>query len=383
MPTYAHPHDGGARGPGRSFTPRHPPSTSPPRSLLGRIRWRKFFKRVFVTVAIVCVSYLVVANVLLRTRLLRNVVSGSSVSFAVLGNSTDLRLDYASAYSIVPGRVHVDGLTLRGRERRVEWFLTLDHADVAISLRDLLHHTFHATRLRSSGLAIRARVRLDRVDATPDIVAALPPIAGFADPPLLDEGSDPPPLTGATYNLWAVDLEDVDVEHVREVWIHTLRAEGDTRVRGRWIFHPQRGLDVGPATVDANGVDFSYGSIPLATGVRGSFGATVVPFDSAGGESPRCPRPRHLRRAPGRSRGHRRGAAPARAPERGDLQSMGGAVRRPRGPGPRQALGRDACFVRDDGLCNRGGRTGLRGADSHRAGRRGGPSDRRHPCLRS
>jgi hypothetical protein len=249
------------------------------RSLLRRIRWRRLVKRVLLTVAIACVSYLVIANVLLRTRLLRNVVSGSSVNFAVMGNATDLRLDYASAYSIVPGRVHVEGLTLRGREQTVEWFLTLDHADVVISLGDLLHNTFHATRLRSSGLAIRARLRLDRVDATPDVVAALPAIAGFADPPLMDEGPEQAPLTDATYHLWAVDLEDVDVEHVREVWIHTLRAEGDTHVRGRWLFHPQRGLDVGPATVEANGVDFSYGSLPLATGVLGSFAATVEPFD--------------------------------------------------------------------------------------------------------
>ena len=97
------------------------------RSLLRRIRWRRLVKRVLLTVAIACVSYLVIANVLLRTRLLRNVVSGSSVNFAVMGNATDLRLDYASAYSIVPGRVHVEGLTLRGREQTVEWFLTLDH----------------------------------------------------------------------------------------------------------------------------------------------------------------------------------------------------------------------------------------------------------------
>jgi hypothetical protein len=235
--------------------------------------------RVLLTLAIPCALYLIVANVLLRTGLLRNAVSGSSVSFAVIGDSTALRLDYTSAYSIVPGRVHVEGLTIRGRERTVEWFLTLDHADVRISLADLLHRTFHATRLRSSGLVLRARMRLDRADATPEVVATLPPIEGFPDAPVLDEGPEPPPLTDATYNLWTIDLEDVDVDHVRQIWIQALRAEGDTHVTGRWLFHPQRELDVGPATVDANGVDFSYGSAPLATGVRGSFGATVHPFD--------------------------------------------------------------------------------------------------------
>jgi hypothetical protein len=157
--------------------------------------------------------------------------------------------------------------------------LTIDHADVVVSLGDLLRRTFHATRVRSSGFAIRARLRLDRMDTTPALAAALPPIEGFADPPLLDVGPEPPPLTDANYNLWTIHLEDVDVEHVREVWIENVRAVGDTHVAGRWLFRPMRSIDVGPATVEANGVDFSYGDVPLATDVRGSLRATVHPFD--------------------------------------------------------------------------------------------------------
>ena len=261
---------------------RHRPLASPVRSLRKRgrrVRWGRLARRLCYAVALLVVTYLVVANVLLRTRLLRNAVSGSAMNFAVTGNSSELRLDYESAYSIVPGRVHLEGLTIRGRERTVEWALTLDHAVVDVSLVDLLSRKFHATRLRGSGFTIRARLRLDRAAATPEVVAALPSITGFADPPLLDGEPAPPPLTDATYKLWMVDLEDVDVEHVREVWVHTVRSEGDTHVYGRWLFRPQRWLEVGPAAVDANGVDISYGSHPLATGVHGSIGATVHPFD--------------------------------------------------------------------------------------------------------
>ena len=253
---------------------------TPTRSARRRFRWGRLVRWLVLAVAVPLALYLIIANVLLRTRLLRNLISDSPTDFAILGSSSELRLDYASAYSILPGRVHLEGLTIRGRERTVEWFLTLDHADVRISLLDLLRRRFHATRLRSSGFTIRARMRLDRTAAAkPDVVAALPPIEGFADPPLLDEGPEPPPLTDASYNLWTIDLEDVDVEHVREVWIHTLRSEGDSHVHGRWLFRPQRWLDVGPATVDANGVDVSYGSHHLATGLRGSSVATVYPFD--------------------------------------------------------------------------------------------------------
>ncbi len=330
---------------------RRPPAAGPVRSLLRRIHWLRLVKRVLLIFAIGCVSYLLIANVLLRTRLLRNARQrfGRELRHDAR-NSTALRLDYASAYSVVPGRVHLEGLTLRGREQTVEWFLTLDHADVVVSPRSTCFiTTFHATRLRSSGFAIRARLRLDRVDATPEVVAALPAIAGFADPPLRDETPAQAPLTDATYHLWTVDLEDVDVEHVREVWIHTLRAEGDTRVRGRWLFHPQRWLDVGPATVDTNGVDFSYGSHPARHGsarlVRGH-GAAVRP---ARGPRARRSRSRLLRRAAGRPRDRRQRASSARAAERRPLQPMGGALRGPRAPGPRNALRRDARVVRNDG----------------------------------
>ena len=58
------------------------------------------------------------ANVLLRTRLLRNVVSGSSLSFAISGTLHGSGLDYAErVLDLLPGRVHVEGLTIRGRDQ--------------------------------------------------------------------------------------------------------------------------------------------------------------------------------------------------------------------------------------------------------------------------
>ena len=248
-------------------------------SRLRRRRWKVTFAVALGLLVIPFVAYLAVANVILRTRLLRNAISGMPLAFGVGGDSTALRFDYDSAYSILPGRVHLEGMTIRGRDRTVEWRLTLDQADVVVALIDLVHRRFHATHLRSSGFTIRARLRIDRKDARPEVMAALPPIGGLLDPPFLDDGPEPPPLTDANYNLWMIDLEDVEVNHVRELWIHTVRSEGDTHVRGRWIFRPGRWLDVGPATVDANGVDVSYGSHPLATGLRGSLAATVHPFD--------------------------------------------------------------------------------------------------------
>jgi hypothetical protein len=212
--------------------------------------------------------YLVGINLFLRSRLFRDAISADPIAF---------RVEYRSAYSIIPGRIHVEGVTIRGRDSHIEWILSIDTCDFRVAFLDLLHKRFRASHVRASGFAMRVRFRIPPADATPELVAALPPIPGFADPPLA--GPPPPPLTDANYNLWMVQLDDVDVQHVREIWIHTVRGQGDTRIRGRWLFRPVRWLEIGPASVDVATLDISTGSRLLATGLHGSIDATVYPFD--------------------------------------------------------------------------------------------------------
>jgi hypothetical protein len=235
-----------------------------------RHRWRRRATAVITIVAGLFLAYLAAVNLFLGTRLLRNIVSVEPDSFL---------LDYASAYSIAPGRVHVGGLTIRGGGRHVQWILTIDTADVVVAMTDLLHKRFHASRVRVNGFTIRVRFRMDPAMATPELLANLPPVPGFVDPPYTDVGPDPLPVPDALYHPWSVQIEDVDVEHVREIWIQAARAESDSRVHGRWIFRPGRWIDVGPATVDVNALVFSYEGRRLAAGVRGLIGGTLHPFD--------------------------------------------------------------------------------------------------------
>ena len=242
----------------------------PMRGVLRRVRWRKVGTRILWISALTLGLYLAIGNGILRTRILRDVLSGQPETRLV---------DYQTAYSIIPGRVHVEGLRIRGREHTVEWLVTIDRADVQISLFDLLRRRFHATSVRASGVSFRARLRIDPAGSTPEVLAALPPIPGFPDPPTADLGPERLPLTDAEYDRWSVDLEDVSVDHVREVWVHTLRGQGDSHVHGRWLFRPQRWLEMGPATIDASAVELSYGGLPLAAGVEGTLVATIHPFD--------------------------------------------------------------------------------------------------------
>lgn|GEM_PF-1967506 len=222
-------------------------------------------------------AYLVGMNAFLGTRWFRSAINFSP---------DQIRVEYARAYSILPGSIHVEGLSIRGSDGAVQWILRIDVCDFRVHFLDLLHRQFHATHVRGSGLSMRIRLRIEPTEATPEVVAALPPVAGFSDPPYLETGPPAPPLTDATYKLWSVRLDDVDAQHVREIWVQTLRYAGDFRVRGRWVFRPLRWLEIGPAAIDIETLDVSYGlASRLFTGLHGSVAATVHPFDlrKAGG----------------------------------------------------------------------------------------------------
>lgn len=227
-----------------------------------------FLRRVALLLAGVALLYLVAMNVFLRTRLFRDAI----------GFDPDmLVVDYSSAYSLWPGSIHAEGLSIRGRDSNVEWLLRLDRCDFQVSLTDLAHQKFHAGHVRGDGLSFRVRLRQDAV--SDETLSALPPVPGFDYPPLRDVGPEDPPLTDATYHLWSIELDDVVATHVREVWIHTVRTSGDLEIRGRWTFRPIRWLDVGPATIEVHSLDVSFGTVePWASGVTGHLEVTVHPF---------------------------------------------------------------------------------------------------------
>jgi hypothetical protein len=79
------------------------------------------------------ITYLIAANILLRTRLLRDLVS----------QGEGVELDYASAYSVWPGLVHVRGLALQVQDFRIQLSVAADSGVVAICLHDLLFRRFH------------------------------------------------------------------------------------------------------------------------------------------------------------------------------------------------------------------------------------------------
>src|SRR5258708_4180265 len=152
------------------------------------LRW---LRRLIISALIVEGSYIATANVLLAAGAIESV--GSS--------GTAMWVGYRLAWSLWPGWVHVDDIRVVMQDRNVQFVLDIPSVDVRIRLRDVVHRTFHATRVRGDGVVFRMRQRIQPESAGRPFVRSLPPIPGFSDPPLRDRGPPPPPIAAATHML--------------------------------------------------------------------------------------------------------------------------------------------------------------------------------------
>src|SRR5262245_32177919 len=85
--------------------------------------WQRLALVALMATAVFAVVYLIAANALLRSRLLRDVIS----------EGPDVELDYASAYSVWPGRVHLRGLSLEVQDYRFQFSVDAESATLQIS----------------------------------------------------------------------------------------------------------------------------------------------------------------------------------------------------------------------------------------------------------
>jgi hypothetical protein len=230
---------------------------------LPRANPRKLAIGAAVTLVILALLYGVGVNVLLSTGGLASLVSR---------HPERLRLQYAHASTAWPGKFHVEGLDLRGRNAHVEWELHVDTCDVDVSLLGLLRRRLHVGKMVGDGAVVRTRVRLDPAEVTPERVALLPPIDGFAAVPRADD----PVLEKK--EPWHIELEGADATHVREVWIDTIRLVGDLHVTGGFaLFRKRFAIPRAALTVREGAV--TTGGDAIVTGVEGGADVTIDSVD--------------------------------------------------------------------------------------------------------
>lgn len=223
-----------------------------------------------------------VALWLLYVLLINVALSSKLIASAVSQNPDEIVLDYDSAYSFWPGRVHVEGLRISGQDSTLQWSVALDEADASIYLPDLFRKKFTASGVRAEGYVQRIRMHVDPTK-NPDIedprVKALPPIWGFTNPALKPAAPPRKNLehTDEGYDLWTAHIEDIDTS-LKEVWVEQVRYIGGGRVRGGFYFKPLRVFRVGPAVLELRDGELQVGDQILAR-LDAAIEVTMSPFD--------------------------------------------------------------------------------------------------------
>ncbi len=231
-----------------------------------RLRWTGALSLGFV--AQVWLVYAVIANLFIGSGMLENLASG---------DGEQVLLQYESAWTWLPGRVHVKGLSLRVQDSNIQFHLGIDRASLRIDLISLTRRTFSASRIEADGVIFHFRHKMLPMGVNEQRAAAYPPIPGFADPPLKASYVDAP-LTDANYNLWTVELNDVHAS-ARDLWFMEWRFLGDATVTGAFRLKPVRELRIDPTVLSLRNGALSVGAKTVLGSVNGTLETHVGTFD--------------------------------------------------------------------------------------------------------
>ena len=193
-----------------------------------------------------------------------------------------LRIEYESASGWNPWSVHVHGLELRSRDKNVEFWFRIEDARFSFSPLQLLTKRFHVGKLSGSGLVYHLRIRSDPKDTEAQHYAALPPIPGFPKRPLTPGEPIPGDRDPGDVNegAFAVEIDDLQLESVKEVWIELYRHHGGTgTLAGSFSLKPKRRAQVGPARLTLSGGELSLGTHTLLRPAKLDVIATIQQFD--------------------------------------------------------------------------------------------------------
>ncbi len=229
----------------------------------------KWLRVVLYVVVGTFVFYLLIANILLRTHLLRGWLSK---------NEKELKVEYSSAWSYYPGHVSAHDLTFRYSDSNIQMYIGVEHADVRFDPFALLKHTIRISRLDAQGATFLFRLKQETVEGSEARIKAFPPIDGFASPPV--EHKEPkPPIPDDAYKLWTIELSDVTAS-LREVWTMEFHYRGEGSLSGGFHLKPRRELWVYPSVMLTNGGVLSLGDRDLIRGGEGRLEAQIDAYDT-------------------------------------------------------------------------------------------------------
>lgn len=204
--------------------------------------------------------YVLVGGPLAYLALLNGLLNSGLIPGLLSQQPQVVQVSYRSAWALWPGEVHVTGFTLRNQDPKAQFELFIDQATTAVVVSALFERRFQTGWVKASGVEFRLRPLLADDEDAAELTRFFPVIKGFAEPP----------STLPVGDTWAVQLENVAVTGVREVWIGSYRAELDADVKGRFWLKRDHSLSVGPATIAIHRAAVFQGPTPAASNLAGS-----------------------------------------------------------------------------------------------------------------
>ena len=198
-----------------------------------RRRLRRILTWAFGTLLGVYVLYVVAVNSFLNF--------GFHLLFA---GTNSVNATLGRAFSFWPGTAYVRDARIVFQDNNLQWTLDIANATVDVDMLAFAQRTFHATSVKGEGAVFRMRHRVEPGAVNEPTTAALTQIPEFPGPAVFEATVPEAPLTEATYNLWTVHLEDVDVG-ISEAWVQQFRYVGGGRAKGKFRLRPARTLWVG------------------------------------------------------------------------------------------------------------------------------------------
>jgi hypothetical protein len=167
-------------------------------------------------------------------------------------------VEYAFAWSVWPGRVHLLGLRLSGQERGVRWEASSTRARAELELGALAERRLHLRSLTVNGLRFR--------------VTPLEP-----RPP---QAVSDAPLEGDSQDAWSIVVQRLRVESLDEVSLGGYRLTGAMRLEGALEVQSGRRLELRPSTFAVDEGQLRHGEARVAKGLVGQGHFALGPLDA-------------------------------------------------------------------------------------------------------
>ncbi|MFQ5994642.1 MAG: hypothetical protein ACE5K1_06070 [Acidiferrobacterales bacterium] len=220
-------------------------------------RLPRWLLRLVIALGVIMVVYIVGANAFL------NMPWG----FGLINKKPEkLWIQWASGWTVIPGVVHVEGLQIRGQDRKFQWYATLDEITVWVAMTALVRKTFSTNAMRGRGLEFRMRERIQPGQEPPPYNKFRPDIPGLTNPPQPPPEALYPPTTPK--RPWTIELSGGVISELRSLWIENFRWQGDGRVEGGMRHIVKGTVEVPSASLLLEGGDVRASNEPALKDVR-------------------------------------------------------------------------------------------------------------------